>query len=140
VTNLANKLVNPFVTIKKKIEPSTPITTVDSQIDLRKNMKRQCFLVDKKDEVTIIPRRTVTISPMKRPRENDDEDEPKERRKVQVLSVNNEIRRPTGLFAYEEEEAKRNVVPVQTLGSKRFKLGATTSFLTRSLANHGLIE
>ena len=32
------------------------------------------------------------------------------------------------------------VVPVQTLGSKRFKLGATTSFLTRSLANHGLIE
>ncbi len=32
------------------------------------------------------------------------------------------------------------VVPVQTLGSKRFKLGATTSFLTRSLANHGLME
>jgi hypothetical protein len=32
------------------------------------------------------------------------------------------------------------VAPVQTLGSKRFKLGATTSFLTRSLANHGLIE
>jgi len=133
VSNLANRLVNPFVTIKKKIEP----TTVDSQMDLRTSMKRQISLVN--NDTTIIPRRTVTISPLKRAREDDDE-EPKERRKVQVLSVNQDIRRPTGLFSYEEEEAKRNVVPVQTLGSKRFKLGATTSFLTRSLANHGLIE
>ncbi|CAF3599184.1 unnamed protein product [Rotaria sp. Silwood1] len=141
MTNLANKFVNPFSIIKKKIEPST----VDSQIDLRTNMKRQVSLVENKNDITIIPKRTVMISPLKRTRDDDnDDDEPQERRKVEVLSVNNEIRRPTGLFSYEEEEEeeepKRHVVPVQTLSSKRFKLGATTSFLTRSLANHGLIE
>ncbi|CAF1047903.1 unnamed protein product [Rotaria sp. Silwood1] len=140
MTNLANKFVNPFLIIKKKIEPST----VDSQIDLRTNMKRQVSLVENKNDITIIPKRTVMISPLKRTRDDDDDDdEPQERRKVEVLSVNNEIRRPTGLFSYEEEEEeepKRHVVPVQTLSSKRFKLGATTSFLTRSLANHGLIE
>jgi hypothetical protein len=107
VSNLATKLVNPFVTMKKKIEPTTT-TTVDSQIDLRTNMKRQISLVN--NDSTIIPRRTVTISPLKRAREDDEE--PKERRKVQVLSVNQDIRRPTGLFSYEEEEeeeeAKRN--------------------------------
>jgi len=32
------------------------------------------------------------------------------------------------------------VQPVQTLTNKRFKLGAPTTFLTRSLANHGHIE
>ncbi|CAF1053049.1 unnamed protein product [Rotaria sordida] len=146
MTNLANKLVNPFTIIKKKIEPST--TTVDSQIDLRTNMKRQVSLVEnEKNNITIIPKRMVTISPLKRTREDDDDDDdnqPKERQKVQALSVNNEIRRPTGLFSYdeeeEEEEPKRHIVPVETLGTKRFKLGATTSFLTRSLANHGLIE
>jgi hypothetical protein len=62
VTNIANKLVNPFITIKKKIEP---ITTVDSQIDLRTNMKRQCSFVDNTNDVTITPRRTVTISSIK---------------------------------------------------------------------------
>jgi len=104
-------------------------------------MKRQISIVDNDNDTTIISRRTVTISPLKRTREDDEE--PNECRKVQVLSVNQDIRRPTGIFSYEqeqEEELKRNVVPVQTLGSKRFKLGATTSFLTRSLANHGLIE
>jgi len=72
-------------------------------MDLRTSMKRQISLVN--NDTTIIPRRTVTISPLKRAREDDDE-EPKERRKVQVLSVNQDIRRPTGLFSYEEEEAK----------------------------------
>lgn len=62
-------------------------------------MKRQISIVD--DDNTITPRRTVTISPLKRAREEDEE--PKERRKVQVLSVNQDIRRPTGLFSYEEE-------------------------------------
>ena len=150
VSTLATKLVNPFLTIKKKVES-------EDQVDLRMNMKRQ---------ISIEPtRRTVVVSPLKRTREEDDDDEeqeeeepkPIERRKVQMLSVNQEIRRPTGLFSYDEEP-KRNgksnknfsyrsfvffsllVVPVQTLGSKRFKLGATTSFLTRSLANQGLIE
>ncbi len=109
VSNLANKLVNPFVTIKKKIEQplSTTTTTVDSQIDLRTNMKRQISVVD--DDTTTMLRRTVTISPLKRAREDDEE--LNERRKVQVLSVNQEIRRPTGLFSYEEEEEeepKRN--------------------------------
>jgi hypothetical protein len=99
VSNLATKLVNPFVAIKKKIEP---ITTVDSQIDLRRNMKRQISLVNNNNDTTIIPRRTVTISPLKRARE-DDEEEPKDRRKVQILSVNQDIRRPTGLFSHEEE-------------------------------------
>ncbi|CAF3661343.1 unnamed protein product [Rotaria socialis] len=137
VTNLANKLVNPFVIMKKKIEPST---SVDSAIDLRTNMKRQVSIIENNNDMTITSQRTVTITPLKRTREEED-NEPKERRKVQLLSVNNEIRRPTsGLFAYDEEESKRSVMPVQTLGSKRFKLGATTSFLTRSLANHGLIE
>lgn len=103
MTNLANKLVNPFAIIRKKIEPTT---TVDSQIDLRINMKRQVSLVDVEDDIVITPRRTVTISPMKRAREDDDE--PIERRKVQILNVNSEIRRPpSGLFAYEEE-SKRN--------------------------------
>jgi hypothetical protein len=68
-------------------------------------MKRQISIVDNNNDSTIIPRRTVTISPLKRARE-DDED-PIERRKVQVLSVNQDIRRPTGLFSYEEEP-KRN--------------------------------
>jgi hypothetical protein len=109
VSTLANKLVNPFITIKKKIEPTTTTTTVDSQIDLRTNMKRQISVVDNHEDVTIIPRRTVTISPLKRAREeeDDDDDEPKERRKVQILSVNQDIRRPTGLFS-SEEESKRN--------------------------------
>ncbi|CAF3189122.1 unnamed protein product [Rotaria sp. Silwood2] len=110
VTNLANKLVNPFVIIKKKIEPSSSSsTTVDSQIDLRTNMKRQVSLVENKNDITITAKRTVTISPLKRTRDDDD-DEPKEHRKVQVLSTNNEIRRSTGLFSYEEEEeeAKRH--------------------------------
>jgi hypothetical protein len=102
VSTLANKLVNPFITIKKKIEPTTTTTTVDSQIDLRTNMKRQISVVDNHEDVTIIPRRTVTISPLKRARE-DDEEEPKDRRKVQILSVNQDIRRPTGLFSHEEE-------------------------------------
>jgi len=105
VTNLANKLVNPFAAMKKRIEP--PPTTVDSQMDLRTNMKRQVSIVEN-NNITITPRRTVMISPLKRTREDDDDDdEPKERRKVQMLSVNNEIRRPTGLFSYEEEESKR---------------------------------
>jgi hypothetical protein len=104
VTNLANKLVNPFAAIKKRIEPTT--TTVDSQMDLRTNMKRQVSIVEN-NNITITPRRTVMISPLKRTREDDDDDEPQERRKVQMLSVNNEIRRPTGLFSYEEEESKR---------------------------------
>jgi len=100
VSNLATKLVNPFVTMKKKIEPTTTTTTtVDSQIDLRTNMKRQISLVN--NDSTIIPRRTVTISPLKRAREDDEE--PKERRKVQILSINQDIRRPTGLFSHEEE-------------------------------------
>ncbi|CAF1421824.1 unnamed protein product [Adineta steineri] len=142
MTNLATKLVNPFVTIKKKIEPIS--TVVDSQIDLRTNMKRQVSLMDN-NNVTITPRRTVMISPLKRTREDDDDDdednEPNVTRKVQMLNVNQQIQRPTGLFSYKDvEELKPNVAPVQTLGSKRFKLGATTSFLTRSLANHGLIE
>ncbi len=105
MTNLANKLVNPFAAIRKKIEPSSSITTVDSQIDLRSNMKRQVSLIDNKNDISIAPRRTVMISPLKRARDDDDDDdEPIERRKVQVLSVNNEIRRPTGLFSYKEEE------------------------------------
>ena len=157
VTTLANKLVNPFANLKKKMDSSTSdLTTVDSQVDLRLNMKRQCFLVQEKEEVINPPRRTVTISSIKRAREDE---EPSERRKVQVLSVNNEIRRPTGLFSYDEEgETKQSgnacrwivrgsindrlflAAPVQTLSSKRFRMGATTSFLTRSLANHGLIE
>ncbi|CAF5138166.1 unnamed protein product, partial [Rotaria sp. Silwood1] len=62
MTNLANKFVNPFSIIKKKIEPST----VDSQIDLRTNMKRQVSLVENKNDITIIPKRTVMISPLKR--------------------------------------------------------------------------
>jgi hypothetical protein len=102
VTTLANKLVNPFAIMKKKTEPSS-ITTVDSQIDLRTNMKRQVSLVEKTNDTTITSRRTVTISPLKRGRDDDDDDEPQDRRKVQVLSVNNEIRRATGLFRYEEE-------------------------------------
>lgn len=101
VSTLATKLVNPFVAMKKKIEPTTPTATVDHQVDLRTNMKRQISIVD----VTDAPRRTVTISPLKRAREEEEEDEePKERRRVQMLSVNQEIRRPTGLFSYEEEE------------------------------------
>ncbi|CAF0744853.1 unnamed protein product [Adineta ricciae] len=141
VSNLANKLVNPFAMIRKKTEPSLSSTTiVDSQVDLRTNMKRQISLVNDTHNTTVASRRTVTISPLKRSREDDDEDQPIERRKVQMLNVNQEIRRPTGLFSYEDPEPKRNTAPVQTLGSKRFKLGATTSFLTRSLANHGLIE
>ena len=107
MTNLANKLVNPFAAIKKKIEPSSSsISTVDSQIDLRSNMKRQVSLIDNKNDISIAPRRTVMISPLKRARDDDDDDddEPIERRKVQVLNVNNEVRRPTGLFSYKEEE------------------------------------
>ncbi|UJR14652.1 hypothetical protein I4U23_001645 [Adineta vaga] len=143
VTNLANKLVNPFAIMRKKVEPDLS-TTVDSQIDLRTNMKRQVSLVDD-NNTTMTSRRTVMISPLKRTREDEEDEQeedeqPIERRQVQVLNVNREIRRPTGLFSYDEQEAKRNVAPVQTLSSKRFKLGATTSFLTRSLANHGLIE
>ena len=99
VSTLATKLVNPFVAIKKKIEPTTPTTTVDNQVDLRTNMKRQISIVDATDA----PRRTVTISPLKRARDEEDE-EPKERRKVQMLSVNQEIRRPADLFSYEEEQ------------------------------------
>lgn len=119
VSTLATKLVNPFVTIKKKIEQTPPpptVTKVDSQIDLRRNMKRQISIVDTTDA----PRRTVMISPLKRSRDDDEDDdqeeddEPKERRRVQMLSVNQEIRRPTGLFSYEEqndddeEEPKRS--------------------------------
>ena len=101
VTNFATKLVNPFANIKKKVDPPTPeLSSVDSQVDLRVNMKRQCFLAD---EPMRPPRRTVTISSLKRARDDDDDDEPgPERRKVQVLSVNNEIRRPAGLFSYNE--------------------------------------
>lgn len=104
VTTLANKLVNPFANLKKKMETSTSdLTLVDSQVDLRMSMKRQCLLVEEKTETVNPPRRTVTI---KRAR---DEEEPSERRRVQVLSVNNEIRRPTGLFTYDEEgESKQN--------------------------------
>ncbi len=113
VTNLANKLVNPFAIMRKKPEPTTT-TTDASHIDLRTNMKRQISVVESNDNnVTIQPRRTVMISPLKRAREDDDDDEPQERRKVQMLSVNKEIRRPTGLFSYEEEEPKRN-------GKKRY--------------------
>jgi len=64
-------------------------------------MKRQISIVDNNNDSTIIPRRTVTISPLKRAREDDEE--PKERRKVQILSINQDIRRPTGLFSHEEE-------------------------------------
>ena len=104
VTTLANKLVNPFANLKKKMETSTSdLTSVDSQVDLRMSMKRQCLLVEEKTETVNPPRRTVTI---KRAR---DDEEPSERRRVQVLSVNNEIRRPTGLFTYDEEgESKQN--------------------------------
>ena len=104
VSTLANKLVNPFITIKKKTEP-TP-TTVDSQIDLRTNMKRQITVANNQEDAPVVQRRTVTISPLKRAREEEDDDdneEPIERRKVQILSVNQEIRRPTGLFSYQEE-------------------------------------
>ncbi|CAF5006706.1 unnamed protein product, partial [Rotaria sp. Silwood1] len=70
MTNLANKFVNPFLIIKKKIEPST----VDSQIDLRTNMKRQVSLVENKNDITIIPKRTVMISPLKRTGDDEDDD------------------------------------------------------------------
>ncbi len=111
VSTLANKLVNPFITIKKKIEPTT--TTVDSQVDLRTNMKRQVSVVNNLEDAPIAPRRMVTISPLKRSREEEEDDDDDdneqliERRKVQILSVNQDIRRPTGLFSYQEEP-KRN--------------------------------
>ncbi|CAF3749767.1 unnamed protein product [Rotaria sp. Silwood1] len=38
---------------------------IDSQIDLRTNMKRQVSLVKNKNDITITPQRTVTISPLK---------------------------------------------------------------------------
>ena len=113
VSTLATKLVNPFVTIKKKIEqtPPPPPATMDSQTDLRTNMRRQISIVDTTDA----PRRTVMISPLKRARDEEEDDEPKERRRVQMLSVNQEIRRPIGLFSYEEqedeEEPKRSTIP-----------------------------
>lgn len=125
VSTLATKFVNPFANLKKKNETNST--------------QRQCFLVEEEKPTNSTIGRTVTImSNNKRTRENDDE-QPQEKRKVQILSVNNEIRRqPTGIFSYEEKS--QQIHPVQTLGSKRFKLGATTSFLTRSLANHGLME
>ena len=100
MTSLANKLVNPFAIIRKKVEPAVSATTVDGQVDLRTNLKRQVSLVDEQN-TTITSRRTVTISPLKRTREDEDDDddsneEPVERRRVQVLNVNQEIRRPTG--------------------------------------------
>ncbi|CAF4483160.1 unnamed protein product, partial [Rotaria magnacalcarata] len=64
VTNLANKLVNPFALMKKKIEPS-----VDSEIDLRTNMKRQVSIIENNNDITITSQRTVTITPLKRTRE-----------------------------------------------------------------------
>lgn len=111
MTSLANKLVNPFAIIKKKVEPVTTTTTADNQVDLRTNMKRQISIIENNNDVRITSQRTVTISPLKRTREDDDEEEdnqPQARRKVQILSVNQEIRRPTALFSYDEEEAKRN--------------------------------
>ena len=105
--------MNPFAIIRKKVESVAPTTTVDGQMDLRTNMKRQVSLVDEHN-TTVTSRRTVMISPLKRTREDedadDDDDEPVDRRRVQVLNVNQEIRRATGLFSYEEEEEepKRN--------------------------------
>ncbi|CAF4483279.1 unnamed protein product, partial [Rotaria magnacalcarata] len=64
VTNLTNKLVNPFAIMKKKIEPS-----VESEIDLRTNMKRQVSIIENNNDITITSQRTVTITPLKRTRE-----------------------------------------------------------------------
>ena len=103
VSTLATKLVNPFANLKKKLD-SNP--TDVSSVDLRSTMKRQCYLMEEKNQAG----RTVMITSNKRTREIEEEEQPKERRKVQVLSVNNDIRRtPTGLFVYEEdEEPQRN--------------------------------
>jgi hypothetical protein len=135
VTDFATKLVNPFANIKKKMDPPTPELTsmVDSQVDLRVNMKRQCFLVDEQDEPMKPPRRTVTISSLKRARDDDDEEEEgPDRRKVQVLSVNNEIRRPAGLFSYNEAAKPSGKV----LGKVRIYSTSTLSSLSsRSCSN-----
>lgn len=108
VTNLANKFVNPFANIKKKVDTSsTEISSPDSLVDLRTTIQRQCVLVEKQPEISqAVVRRTVTITSLKRTRE-DDEQSTGERRKVQVLSVNNQMRPSTGLFSYEEESKRQ---------------------------------
>ena len=97
MTSITSKLSNPFGIAKKKIVPTT---IVDSSIDSHANTKRQVTLVENNNNTTTKPRRTVTINPLKRTREDDDEGE--EHQNVQILSVNSQIRRPTGLFSYEE--------------------------------------
>jgi hypothetical protein len=110
VSNLANKLVNPFANMKKKLDSNTndELTSSDSQVDLRHHLKRQCFLVNNNDDLNAMKHRTVLISPLKRTRDTDDDDEQREHRKVQVFNVNQEIRRPTGLFSYENDDDAGN--------------------------------
>ncbi|CAF2925343.1 unnamed protein product [Rotaria sp. Silwood2] len=70
-----------------------------------------------------------------------EEQELKKHQQTQVLSFNNEIQQTTNLTSHQDvDESKHHVQLVQTLVNKQFKLGATTTFLTRSLANYDYMK
>ncbi|CAF4858977.1 unnamed protein product [Rotaria sp. Silwood1] len=70
-----------------------------------------------------------------------DELELNEHQQTQVFSFHNESQQSMDLNSYQDtDESKRNIQLVQTLINKRFKLGATTTFLTRSLANYDYMK
>ncbi|CAF1016163.1 unnamed protein product [Adineta steineri] len=107
VSNITNKLINPFAKMTHKNDPKP--------VDTNK----------------ITSNEIVIANAMKRIPKNDEQ----ECLKVQLLTLDDELRRSTNLLHQNDEiESKHNG---QTLPSKRFKLGATTTFLTRSIANHG---
>ncbi|UJR32101.1 hypothetical protein I4U23_019569 [Adineta vaga] len=95
VSNLTNKLINPFA---------------------KKNNKNDLKLHGNTDK------------------QNREVKECNEYQKVEVSDRNNL------LTHLAEIESKRTVSSTQTFPSRKFKLGAPTKFLTRSLANHGVKE
>jgi hypothetical protein len=79
------------------------------------------------DDIKITPCQLVIDNPIKSSQDID------ERRQMQVLSLNNDIRRST-----DWQEGKQIVHTLPNI--KRFKLGVPTTFVTRTLANHGHLE
>lgn len=103
VTHLAQRIVNPFGTLKKTIDTSASDDTMS--VDLRTTMKRKSSIIEKDDHMNHPVRRTVTITPLKRTRE--DEEPVQQKRTVQILSINNNIERVSTELSLCETEMKR---------------------------------
>ncbi|CAF0877615.1 unnamed protein product [Rotaria sordida] len=139
------KSLSSTISLKKKITIGTDRL---KRLTLSRSLfKRQSDLITKKisnitnkilNPLTKIKNKNDSI--LKQMQEIE-EQELNEHEKTQVLSLNNEIEQSTDLIPHEDvHESKHNIQLVQTLVNKRFKLGTTTTFLTRSLANYNYMK